>query len=229
MSVILFLSVSLWLLKFRFLLLLVFVSQSFSSLSLSDSFVLCLSFCSLFDFVLLYSFFSCVCRVTLLSISIPFVMAADDKLAEGHDRKDLLSFLWIFALCNYLYADVMTLMDPAVLNQMITKTTPVPITSATLFAAALLMESAIAMILLSRVLSYTINRWANIIVGFVHTGAVFASLFTQTPAAYYLVYASVEIACTSFIMWYAWTWRLITPEQAAASSNDPKTRLLSPS
>jgi hypothetical protein len=68
------------------------------------------------------------------------------------------------------------------------------------------METAIAMVLLSRILRYRANSWANIVVGVIHTVAVFASMFVGTPDPYYLFFGTNEIACTLFIVWYAWTW-----------------------
>ncbi len=69
------------------------------------------------------------------------------------------------------------------------------------------METAIAMVLLSRVLKYRANRWANIIVGVINTVAVLASLLVETPALYYLFFGTIEIGATLTIIWYAWTWR----------------------
>jgi hypothetical protein len=69
------------------------------------------------------------------------------------------------------------------------------------------METSIAMVLLSRVLKYRANRWANIIAGIINTAAVSFSLFAGKPAPYYVFFATIEIACTSFIVWYAWKWR----------------------
>ncbi len=73
-------------------------------------------------------------------------------------------------------------------------------------ATALLMETAIAMVLLSRVLGYRGNRWANIIAGAFHTAFVAWSLTGETPTLFYAFFAAIEIACTLFIFWYAWTW-----------------------
>lgn len=69
------------------------------------------------------------------------------------------------------------------------------------------METSIAMVLLSRVLKYRANRWANIIVGIINTIAVLASLLVATPALYYAFFGVIEIATTLTIIWYAWTWR----------------------
>ena len=77
-----------------------------------------------------------------------------------------------------------------------------------LLGAAILMETSIAMVLLSRVLKYRANRWANIIVGIINTAAVSLSLFATgiTPTLYYMFFAAIGIPCTLFIVWYAWKW-----------------------
>jgi hypothetical protein len=64
------------------------------------------------------------------------------------------------------------------------------------------------MVLLSRVLKYGANRWANIIVGIINTAAVSLSLFATgiTPTLYYMFFSAIEIPCTLFIVWYAWKW-----------------------
>ncbi len=134
------------------------------------------------------------------------------------DMKVRFSMLWIFAMFNYLYADVITLMDPATIKEIMTGTVgPVPMTQGFLLGAAILMETAIAMVPLSRLLKYTANRLANIIIGLIHTAAVLASLFVggTMPALYYLFFAAIEIVCTSFIVWYAWQWKP-APEPAVA-------------
>lgn len=134
-------------------------------------------------------------------------MNSNTSTAFLKDRKKMFSLLWIFAMFNYLYADVLTLMDPAMLNMMILGTLPVKMTPGALFAAAVLMETAIMMILLSRLLNYRANRLLNIIIGILHTIAVFASMFAGKPASYYLLYGIIEMACTCFIVWYAWSWK----------------------
>jgi TRAP-type C4-dicarboxylate transport system permease small subunit len=110
-----------------------------------------------------------------------------------------------------MYADILTLMDPTVLKEMITGTVGgLEMTQGFLLGAAILMETAIVMVVLSRVLKYRANRWANIISGIIHTAAVFLSLFVGTPAMYYTFFATIEIACTLLIVWYAWKW--VNPE-----------------
>ena len=121
-----------------------------------------------------------------------------------------LSTLWIFAVFNYLYADIVTLMDPDILGQIMTGSIgSMEISEGFLLGGAILVETAIAMVVLSRVLAYRANRWANILIGALNTAAVFLSLFMggTRPALYYLFFATIEIACTLLIVWYAWKWK----------------------
>jgi len=140
-------------------------------------------------------------------------MKITNKITERKDRKVILSTLWIFALFNYVYADILTLYFNPVLQKEATKQLlsgyigSIQITQGFVLVAAILMETAIAMVLLSRVLPYRANRWANIIVGVLQTASVAWSLFGDTPPNLFnAFFATIEIACTVFIVWYAWTW-----------------------
>ena len=133
---------------------------------------------------------------------------ANTKTTGMKDRKVLLSTLWIFAMFNYLYADVMTLMDSSVLKELMTGYAGgIQITQGFLLGAAVLMETAIVMVLLSRILKYRANRLANIIAGIIHTAAVSLSMFVGTPTLYYIFFGTIEVACTLLIVWLAWRWR----------------------
>lgn len=136
-------------------------------------------------------------------------MNTDSKSTAKDERKAKLSTLWIFVLFNYLYCDVVSLMDPALLKQyMAGNVGGLPINTDFLLGAAILMEIPIAMVLLSRVLNYRANRWANIIAATIMTVVQFATLFFgSAPALYYVFFSILEIACTAFIVWYAWKWQ----------------------
>jgi hypothetical protein len=83
---------------------------------------------------------------------------------------------------------------------------------------AFLMEMAIAMVLLSRILKYGANRWANIIAGMVMTALMSWTLSGgMSSAPYYVFFAAIEIPCTLFIVWYAWRWR--NPEGQPSQQN----------
>lgn len=128
------------------------------------------------------------------------------------DMKTRLSTLWIFVMLNYIYADIYGLTFNPVLQKELTKQLlsgyigSIQITQGFVLITAILMETAIAMVLLSRVLKYRANRWANIIVGVLQTAFVSWSLFGETPTMFYAFFATIEIACTLFIVWSAWRW-----------------------
>jgi hypothetical protein len=71
--------------------------------------------------------------------------------------------------------------------------------------SAIYLEIAMIMAVLSRVLKYTINRWANIIFAGLQAVGAFAALFVATPANFYIFFTIVEILALLFIVWYAWT------------------------
>ena len=124
------------------------------------------------------------------------------------DRTVILSTLWIFVLFNYLYCDILGLMDSLLLKQYLTGTVDgLEITENFLFLGAILMEIPIVMVLLSRILNYQANRWANIAAASIKTIAMVSTMFVGTPSSYYLFFGIIEIATTSFIIWYAWTWK----------------------
>jgi len=81
-----------------------------------------------------------------------------------HDTKERLSVLWIFALLNYLYADVVALFAIAGSRHSFK-----PLPPWALMGSAVLMEIPIAMILACRLLPFRANRLANIIAGGVIT------------------------------------------------------------
>ena len=118
------------------------------------------------------------------------------------DKKVILSTLWIFALLNYIYADIFTsFFDPKA------QSGTLAMTQGAVLGFAILMETAIAMVLLSRVLKYRVNRSVNIIAGIIHTALVSWTLFSETPLPFYTFFAAIEIACTLFIIWYALRWK----------------------
>lgn len=127
-----------------------------------------------------------------------------------HDTKERLSLLWIFALLNYLYADVMALW--ALLGASPADTPRLG--PWMLAASAVLMEMPIAMIVLSRLLPFQANRLANIIAGSVVTLVNGFLTFVpplmgwgRPPAlAEYLFFATLETVATVAIVWQAWTW-----------------------
>ncbi len=136
-------------------------------------------------------------------------MNTNKNAAEMDGIKARFSTLWIFVVLNYLYCDVVSLMDPELLKQyMAGNVGGIHMTQGFLLSAAILMEISISMVLLSRVLEFGANRWANIIAGTITTAVQFSTLFFgSSPTSYYIFFSIIEIACTALIVWYAWKWR----------------------
>jgi len=123
------------------------------------------------------------------------------RQTTGMDIKVKLSTLWIFVLFNMIYADIISLMDPASPIREAMKGAALP--PGGLLAGAILMETSIAMVLLSRVLKRQANRWANIVAGAINIVAV---IWGGQPRSYYIFYATIEVLCMSLIVWHAWKW-----------------------
>ncbi len=126
------------------------------------------------------------------------------------DRKVILSTLWIFITANYIFCDVLSIMEPEFLKILLEGGKVAgsqTVTQEFLLAAAILLEIPFAMIILSRILKYRVNRLINIIAGIIMTVVQIGSLFAGTPTLHYIFYSVIEIACALFITWYAWTWR----------------------
>lgn len=119
--------------------------------------------------------------------------------------RSTLSTLWLFATVNYLYCDVVSLMDPNLLRQYLSGSVHgVAVTPGFLLAAGVLVEIPMAMIVLSRILGPRANRWANLGAGALMTIVQAATLFAGKPAPYYVFFSVIEIGTTAAIVWLAW-------------------------
>ena len=135
-----------------------------------------------------------------------------DKIIKN--KRVILSTLWIFVTLNYLYCDLVGLMDSVLLNQYIAvEVNGMEINQGFLLAGAVLMEIPIAMVILSLILSYKSNRWANIIAGLIKTIVMILTMFVG-PTLYYVFFGTIEIATTIFIVFYAWNWSEVKISEA---------------
>ncbi|MDJ0800983.1 MAG: DUF6326 family protein [Calothrix sp. MO_167.B12] len=123
----------------------------------------------------------------------------------GMDIKALLSTLWIFVLFNMIFRDLHEFGRPGFLEEIMTgNVNGVQITEGLMLLGGIMAEIPISMVLLSRVLKYRINRWANII-----AGAITIVIVIQNGPADLddMFFATIEIVSLSFIIWCAWKWR----------------------
>ena len=120
------------------------------------------------------------------------------------DMKAKLSALWIFVLLNVIFRDIHELFRPGMLETMMTGTVNgVQMTEVTLLVAGILLELPIAMVLLSRVLAYRVNRWANLIVGVIAIPLVVGIGPKDLDDMFF---ATIEVVSLALLIWFAWKW-----------------------
>lgn len=134
-------------------------------------------------------------------------MNTNKTTAGIEDVKVKLSALWVGLMLLYIYADILSLFRPGVIDEMIAgRMGPFPATQVALLSAAILMAIPAVMVLLSLTMKARANRWANIIVGVLYT-AVSINNFVGESWAYYILFCILETAFASLIVWSAWKWR----------------------
>ena len=123
------------------------------------------------------------------------------------NKRDFLSVLWVFVTLNYLYCDLIGLMDSNLLKQYLTGTVEgMTIDKNFLLYAGILMEIPIAMVLLSKILPQKANCWTNIIASSIKTVVMITTLFIGSITKYYLFFAVIEIATTIYIVGFSLKW-----------------------
>ena len=124
-----------------------------------------------------------------------------NQSTTGIDPRIKLSLLWIFVVLNMAYADILSLMDPT--SPIRDRMAGAPMPAGGLLAGAIVMETAVVMVILSWILKYKVNRWVTIIIGALNI--LFVVRGGHGP--YYVFFAAVEVACMLLIIWFAWKWR----------------------
>lgn len=125
--------------------------------------------------------------------------------AKKFDTKVLLSTLWIVVMINMLKADVLSLFIPGAAEEVArTSASAGASIPQLMLAGAIMGQLGIAMIILSRVLNYGVNRWTNIVVGIITIAYIWGGMASYP---HYIFIATVETLGLALIVWFAWTWR----------------------
>jgi hypothetical protein len=117
-----------------------------------------------------------------------------------------LSALWAALMFCYIYADFFGLFRPgqlADMNQGIINPLG-PSTPYILLGVSIMMAVPSVMVFAPLVLRPAINRWTNMVLGIVY-GAIIILTMIDAPL-FYLFFGAVEVALSSCIVWYGWTW-----------------------
>ena len=121
------------------------------------------------------------------------------------DTKVLLSTLWVAVMINMLKADILSLFIPGAAEEVArTSASTGASIPQLMLVGAVMGQIGIAMIVLSRVLKYGINRWANIVASVVTIAYIWGGAASYP---HYIFIASVETLCLLLIVGFAWTWR----------------------
>ena len=133
-------------------------------------------------------------------------MKSNAVKVSTQETKNRLSTLWIFIMINMAFADIIGFMYPGALAKIVAGV-PIDgtvITPSLLLVGALLLEIPTAMIVISRILKYGVNRWFNIVAAFI-TIVYVAGL--GSPTVVYWFFCSLEILACLVIIVMSIRWR----------------------
>lgn len=123
------------------------------------------------------------------------------------DRRSLLSVLWIFLTVNYIYCDVFTLHHADYLKAFLSGNVGgMKITEEFLLAFAFIMQIPMIMIVLSRLLTFTLNKYFNVVAGIITT-SIQTYTVTMGGTPHYMFFSLFEICTGLAIIYLAATWK----------------------
>lgn len=125
------------------------------------------------------------------------------------NRRLKYSSLWAFASLNYLYADLVGIMDLNLLSQYQTGVVNgIEITPEFLTIAAAYMQIPLSNVFLPHIIKNDKTlRWIQIIAGTIATLGQGATLFVGKPAPYYILFTAIEMGATAYITIDAIKWK----------------------
>ena len=123
------------------------------------------------------------------------------------NRKLLISIIWVFVLCNMIYADILGMLKPGYIDDLNRLSQELSAEAVLMFS--IFMEIPIIMIVLSFILNYQANRLCNFVavplaILWVVVPALMPSL-GSTPLSY-VFFASIEVIAMISIFYIVWTW-----------------------
>ena len=136
------------------------------------------------------------------------------------NRRIIYSSLWAFASLNYLYCDLVGLMDKNVLNQYQTGIVDgMEMTPQFLTIAGAYMQIALANVFLPHVIKNDKSlQWVQIASGLITTLVQSGTLFMGKPTPYYVLFSAFEIGTTAYITFDAIKWKRNSKKQLIQNS-----------
>lgn len=123
-----------------------------------------------------------------------------------------LSALWAAAMFCYVYADFFMLHEPGRLARMNDGILAPfgPATPMMMLGVSVMMVIPSVMVFLALTVPPAASRWLNMVLGAAYSIII---LLTMIGAPlFYLFFGAVEVALTSAIVWYGWSWPRAAPE-----------------
>jgi hypothetical protein len=119
--------------------------------------------------------------------------------------RTVVASLWLFAILNYLYCDVLSLHQAKYLRQLLTGSVDgLEFSQQMLLAASVLMSVPMGAVLLSRIAPHGLARWSSVAAAAFMTVVQAGTLFLgSTPTLHYVYFSIIEITTTAVITWYA--------------------------
>ena len=131
-------------------------------------------------------------------------MIASNKII-GMDVKALLSTLWSFVLFNMIFRDLHEFGRPGFIEEIMTGVVNgVQITEELMLLGGIMAEVPISMVLLSQVLNYRINRWANIFAGTITIAMIINNGVKDLDDIFF---TAIEVVALILIVWCAGKWK----------------------
>ena len=128
----------------------------------------------------------------------------------------LLSILWVFIILNFFARDIHELGRPGMLEQMMSGTIDgVVVTEMLMLIGGIMIEIPILMTILALLLSYGVNRWANIDVGILTMLMIVA--MNLKPDLDNVFFMGIQLIALIGIVGIAWQWRASQGTDAAPS------------
>lgn len=132
-------------------------------------------------------------------------MNASMRISRKIDMKALLSTLWVVVLISMMKADILSLYIPGSAQELAkTAVESGASVQQLMLGGAIVGELALAMVILSRLLNYGVNRWVNIIMGILVIAYIWCG---AAPYPHYIFIASVETLFLLLVIWNAIQWR----------------------
>jgi hypothetical protein len=122
-----------------------------------------------------------------------------------------ISVLWLFAPIAFLAHQIIVLMEPGIIAQLMAGIAEgQEISPGMILFFAILMLVPMMMSFLSLILKDSLNRWLNIIVGTVFTVLCLISVIEATRSVYWggALMTLSSVVASALIVWYAWKHRL---------------------